>query len=296
MIDVTQLTLGYPNGKGIFDVTFRVNPGQVMGYLGPNGAGKTTTMRCLLGFTAPDKGKATIKGLDCFRDAPKIQKFLGYIPGEIAFLDGMRGDEFLSFMCKMRGTKDLTLQNRLLDMFEFNPKGNIKKFSKGMKQKVGIVTAFMHDPEVIFLDEPTSGLDPLMQSRFIELIIEEKRKGKTILMSSHMFEEIERTCDEVLIIKDGHLVAKDSVKALKDSQRKAFSVTFSTPEDLQFLLSKGYEIGHISGSTGEFFVKGNQIDDFLKILSTRTILGLESKTQSLEDIFMNFYGRGGKQS
>ena len=177
MIDVKNLTLAYRSGKGVFDLNFGVKQGEVLGYLGPNGAGKTTTIRALLGFMAPKKGTAQIAGLNCTTDAPAIQKKLGYIPGEIAFLDGMHGDEFLRFMQSMRGTKDTVRQKQLIEMFEFSPKGNIRKFSKGMKQKLGIVTAFMHDPEVLILDEPTSGLDPLMQQRFVELITEEKKRG-----------------------------------------------------------------------------------------------------------------------
>lgn len=292
IIEVNNLTLKYPNGKGIFDVTFELTEGEVSGYLGPNGAGKTTTMRCLLGFTKPDSGTAKIKGLDCIADAPKIQKFLGYIPGEISFLNGLSGTEFLEFMCKMRGTKDMTIQNRLLDMFELNPKGKIRRFSKGMKQKIGIVTAFMHDPEVVLLDEPSSGLDPLMQSRFIELVAEEKKRGKTIIMSSHMFEEVERTCDEVLIIKDGYIVARDNVQGLKDSQRKAFIVTFKKNEDIDTIKNAGFETEHDKGNKADVYVKGDEISKFIKLLNDTGVVALESKFQTLEDIFMNFYGRG----
>lgn len=169
MIQVAGLTLQYPSGKGIRDVSFRVKEGQVLGYLGPNGAGKTTTIRCLLGFSGADSGWCSIKGLDCRRQAPDIQRFLGYLPGEIAFLDGMTGREFLKFLSEMRGMKDDGRLKELVEMFEIDLSGKIKRYSKGMKQKVGIIAAFMHDPQIVILDEPTSGLDPLMQNRFTDL-------------------------------------------------------------------------------------------------------------------------------
>lgn len=295
MIEVNRLTLVYPSGKGIFDVEFKVNRGEVMGYLGPNGAGKTTTIRALLGFMAPDRGTCSLGGLDCWKQAPLIQKTLGYIPGEIAFLDSMNGDEFLRFMCEMRGTKDYTRQKQLIDMFELDTKGRIKKFSKGMKQKLGIITAFMHDPEVVILDEPTSGLDPLMQNRFVELVIEEKKKGKTILMSSHMFEEVERTSDTVLIIKDGRIIQQSDVQSLKESQRKCYILK---PKELEkayeALTQAGFEIQRTEGESLEVYVTGEGVDRFLKTASQFTVERLDVKSQSLEDIFMHFYKKEGK--
>ncbi len=295
MIEVNGLTLVYPSGKGVFDVDFKVKQGEVLGYLGPNGAGKTTTIRALLGFMAPDKGSCTINGLDCWKQAPQIQKSLGYIPGEITFLDSMNGDEFLRFMCDMRGTKDYTRQKQLIDRFELDTKGRIKKFSKGMKQKVGIVTAFMHDPDILILDEPTSGLDPLMQNRFVELILEEKKRGKTILMSSHMFEEVERTSDTVLIIKDGRLVKQSDVQSLKESQRKCYIVK---PRDMQeahgILTSAGFEVQQAEGDSLEVYIKGESVDRFLKTIAQFTVQKLDVKSQSLEDIFMHFYNKEGK--
>lgn len=292
MIEVKNLTLKYPNGKGVFDINFSVSEGEAMGYLGPNGAGKTTTIRGLLGFMKPNNGSCSIRGLDCASKAPEIQKTLGYMPGEMTFLEDMNGDEFLRLMQELRGVKDTTLQKRLLDMFELNPKGRIKKFSKGMKQKLGIVTAFMHDPDVLILDEPTSGLDPLMQNRFIMLILEEKARGKTILMSSHIFEEVEKTCDNILIIKDGRIVKQSDVKTLKGAQRKGFIIKTeninSTFEDLE---KAGFDVVNSNGDTIEVFVKGESIDFFVKTLAKSNTLSFDAKTQSLEDVFMHFYRR-----
>ena len=295
MIDVKQLTLKYPSGKGVFDLDFSVKKGEVMGYLGPNGAGKTTTIRALMGFMQPNSGVCTIGGLDCIKNATEIQKILGYIPGEIAFLNDMNGDEFLKFMNEMRGTKDTSRQKELMEMFEIEPKGKIKKYSKGMKQKIGIITAFMHNPDVIILDEPTSGLDPLMQNRFVELILNEKAKGKTILMSSHMFEEVEKTCDNVLIIKDGRIVKQSDVQTLKNAQRKGFIIK---PADvsttLNLLKNRGFEVSVTADNALEVFVTGENVDSFIKTLAQSTVLSFDVKSQSLEDIFMQFYNKGDK--
>lgn len=296
MIEVKKLTVTYPNGKGVFDLDFRVKKGEVMGYLGPNGAGKTTTIRALLGFMRADRGSCSIGGMDCFTKAPEIQKSLGYIPGESAFLDDMKGDEFLRFMHDMRGTKDRTKEKRLLEMFELEPKGEIRKFSKGMKQKLGIITAFMHDPGILVLDEPSSGLDPLMQNRFIDLIMEEKRSGKTILMSSHIFEEVERTCDNVLIIKDGRIIRQSDVRTLKTTQRKGFMIQ---PQDALaasgILQAEGFDVTVSPGGTLEVFVTGERMDQFIKTAARFTVLNFEGMSQSLEDVFMQFYGREGEE-
>lgn len=182
VISIQNLTRDYGFGKGIFDVSISVDKGKVFGFLGPNGAGKTTTIRHLMGFIKPKAGSCQIDGMDCWRKRDEIQKRLGYIPGEISFFDDMTGKEFLKFISGYRNIKKDNRMQEMIEKFELDPKGKIKKMSKGMKQKLGIAAAFMHDPDILILDEPTSGLDPLMQNRFIELIAEEKKKGKTIFL------------------------------------------------------------------------------------------------------------------
>lgn len=294
MIETKNLTLRYGNGKGIFDVSFAVGTGEAVGYLGPNGAGKTTTIRQLMGFMRPDGGSCTIGGLDCFAQAPVIQRDLGYIPGEIVFLEDLTGEEYLSYVEKVRGLAKGSRRAQLLDRFEFSPKGAIKKYSKGMKQKLGIVAAFLHDPQVLILDEPTSGLDPLMQNRFVELLQEEKARGKTILLSSHIFEEVERTCDTVLIIKEGRLVAQSDIPTLKSAQRRKFLVGSPQLEPLaQALGQQGFALEQGSGGL-EAMVSGEKIDSFIKALAAFPITRLESSSQSLEDVFMHFYAKEGE--
>ncbi len=291
MIEVGNLTLQYPGGKGIREVSFRVEEGQVMGYLGPNGSGKTTTIRCLLGFSRPDGGSCSIGGMDCWRQAPEIQRFLGYLPGEIAFLDGMTGRQFLEFMSRMRGTQNKTRQKELEEQFEIDLSGKIKRYSKGMKQKVGIIAAFMNDPQVIILDEPTSGLDPLMQNRFTDLVVSEKKRGKTILMSSHMFEEVEKTCDRVVIIREGRVVLEDSIHSLGRNQRKTYLLRLARPEEASRLTELGGEVIPLSPDQFKIRIQQEQLGSLLRLLAQLDVISFESKSQSLEEIFLHLYGR-----
>ena len=265
VIKVESLVRDYGGGKGVFDISFHVKQGEAFGFLGPNGAGKTTTIRHLMGFLKPRSGSCTMGGLDCWRDRDKVQARLGYIPGEISFFEDISGAEFLKFIAEYRRIGTQNRKGELLERFELNPKTKIKKMSKGMKQKLGIVAAFMHDPDILILDEPTSGLDPLMQSRFIDLIADEKKHGKTILMSSHMFEEVERTCDRVGIIRQGRMVAVDDAAALRERHTRNYTVTLANESDAQ-----------------AFAADFSGIQNGLEVTVTTK--------QSLEEIFMNYYG------
>ncbi|HPU62591.1 MAG TPA: ABC transporter ATP-binding protein [Mobilitalea sp.] len=290
IINIEGLTKDYGNHKGIFGLTFSVEEGEVFGYLGPNGAGKTTTIRHLMGFLTPDKGSSQILGMDTRTRSADIMKFLGYLPGEIAFFDQMTGVEFLKFMGEMRGLNNTKLRDRLIDLFQLDTKSRIRKMSKGMKQKLGIICAFMHDPKVLILDEPTSGLDPLMQKVFADLILEEKSRGKTILMSSHSFEEIERTCDRVGIIKRGELVATENMHDIKQKRRKTYVVTFDNAVTAaDFAKSHTFDIADVNYNTVRLSIMGN-VTDFIKSLDKYTVLDLYTERSSLEDIFMHYYG------
>lgn len=293
MISIHNLTKDYGNGKGIFDVNISVKGGEVFGFLGPNGAGKTTTIRNLMGFIRPDQGECSINGKDCFQKASEIQDNLGYLAGELAFLDDLNGIQMIDFIASMKGLKDQTRMKELMDIFELDPKGKIKKMSKGMKQKIGIISAFMGNPDVIILDEPTSGLDPLMQNRFIDLILEEKEKGKTIFMSSHIFEEVERTCDRTAIIREGKIVAIEDMVSLKKKKSKTYLVTFQSDEEAKRFQTEGYTITESHNSKVAVSVKG-ELTSFLKTLSQYQIRDLDVKQHSLEEVFMHYYG--GKQS
>ncbi len=289
VIEINNLTRNYGNNKGVFDLSFFVKEGEVFGFLGPNGAGKTTAIRHLLGFLKPEKGFCKISGLNCWKDSAKIQKNLGYISGEINFFDDMTGIDFLKFIEKYRGIKTNGRVKDLLNRFELDPRGKLKKMSKGMKQKVGIVAAFMNDPSVLILDEPTSGLDPLMQNRFIELILEEKTKGKTILMSSHMFEEVERTCHNIGIIKDGRLIVIDSVDALKAAQTKKYIVTFEDSKSAEAFTKENLNTEILTHHRVAVIIQ-NDIREWIAVMNRFPVTNISAPSQGLEEIFMQYYG------
>lgn len=287
LIEIHHITKDYGRQRGVFDLSFQVKKGEVLGFLGPNGAGKTTTIRQLLGFIKPDSGSLRIAGMDCFQDADKIQNYLGYLPGETAFIDSMNGMEFIQFVAKMKGMKDLGRAQELMSRFDFNPTGKIKKMSKGMKQKIGIVCAFMQDPEILILDEPTSGLDPLMQEQFVNLILQEKKRGKTILMSSHIFEEVEKTCDRAVIIRNGRLVAVESMETLRSNRKKIMEITFQTNEMAAAFASE------VSNAVCEketvVLNVGMDLDEVIKKAAVYTVIDMNVHTQSLEEFFLHFY-------
>ncbi|MBF0705853.1 ABC transporter ATP-binding protein [Alkalihalobacillus hwajinpoensis] len=295
MIELNGLTKQFPNGKGIFDVTFSIPRGEVFGFLGPNGAGKSTTIRHLMGFMKPTKGTAMIDGMDTWKDAAKIQRKIGYLPGEIAFLDGMDGIGFLQLVGGMRDLKNTAYRDQLIDRLQFDVKTPIRKMSKGMKQKVGIVAAFMHEPEVIILDEPTSGLDPLMQRIFIEIVMEQKEKGTTFLMSSHSFSEIERTCDRAAIIKDGKIVVVENIHDLQQKQRRLFDVTFATEAEAKRIKESNLEVVSIIDNRAEIAVQGDY-NQFISALGDYQIRNIDIHEQNLEEVFLTYYDREAEKS
>ncbi len=291
VIRIENLTRDYGRGRGVFGLGFAVGQGEAFGFLGPNGAGKTTTIRHLMGFLRASEGRCSIHGLDCWRDRAEIQKSLGYIPGEMAFPEDMTGNGFLRFYARYRGMKGEGRMKELLERFELDARGKVKKMSKGMKQKVGIVAAFMHDPAVLVLDEPTSGLDPLMQNRFIELVLEEKQRGKTILMSSHMFEEVERTCHRVGIIRAGRMVAVDSVDTLKAAQVKRYVVTLDSEEAAAQFAAEGLQVERQDRTQVTVLVQNN-IQDMIAAMHKYPVTNITAPGQSLEEVFLQYYGGG----
>ena len=292
LIIVNHLTRDYGNGKGVFDVSFALERGEAFGFLGPNGAGKTTTIRHLMGFLRPRSGNCVINGLDCWKNSADIQRNLGYIPGEIHFFNDMTGMDYLHFLSRYRKLNKNSRLNDLLDRFELDARGKIKKMSKGMKQKLGIAAAFMHDPEILILDEPSSGLDPLMQNRFVELMNEESARGKTILISSHKFEEVERTCRRVGIIKDGKIVAMDAIDVLKSTQVRNYVVTLESMEAAAAFSKEPLTIADVSQNRVTVTVRNN-LREFIAAMNRHAVTNLFAPEQRLENIFMQYYGDGG---
>ena len=201
VIELKGLKKDYGNGRGVFDVSFSVERGEVFGFLGPNGAGKTVTMRNLMGFIRPDEGTVSIDGLNCFSQRSRIQERLGYLPGEIACMDEMTGAAFLEFMARMKKLRDRTRMNQLVEYFELDPARRIRKMSKGTKQKVGLVCAFMASPDIVLLDEPTSGLDFRNMERLALILREEASRGKTVAVVSHDTEFLSKACDQIVLIE-----------------------------------------------------------------------------------------------
>jgi ABC-2 type transport system ATP-binding protein len=226
IISVKNLTKDYGNGNGVFDVSFDVTKGEVFGFLGPNGAGKTTTIRHIIGFSKPVKGTTSVFGLNSFTNQVTILKDVGYLPGEIALPENLTGNQFIKMMADLRGNVDMNYVEQLKKRFALNTEGKLKRMSLGNKRKLAIITAFMHNPSVLVLDEPTSGLDPLMQNTFIEFIREEKQQGKTILLSSHIFNEVEKLCDRVCIIKQGKIVSNIDLDEVKINKIKTYKIEF----------------------------------------------------------------------
>jgi ABC-2 type transport system ATP-binding protein len=247
VLSLHHLTKDYGQGRGIFDISFDVPEGSVFGYCGPNGAGKTTTIREMMGFLKPDQGTCSVFGLDSWSDAQAIKKRVGYIPGEIAFPDVDTGTDFLKIQADLCGYPDLSRADEITKKLQLDPTAKLKRMSKGMKQKTAIVAAFMGDPDLLLLDEPTTGLDPLMRDAFLSLVKEAKARGKTIFMSSHIFSEMEETCDYVAFIKEGKLEKIIDMAALHHSPNSLFRVRFASEKDYAaFIAEKRFALEDLS--------------------------------------------------
>ncbi|MCE4956292.1 ABC transporter ATP-binding protein [Macrococcoides caseolyticum] len=290
MIEVENLTKQFGNHKGVYDLNFTIEPGTVFGFLGPNGAGKSTTIRMLMGFMKPTYGRVIINGMDSFKDREKIQKSVGYISGEISLLNDMTGKKYLDFMLKARGINNTARKDELVRRLQLDEKVKIGKMSKGMKQKVAIIQSLMHEPSILMLDEPTSGLDPLVQQIFLELINEEKAKGTTILMSSHSFTEVSRTCDTICIIKDGRIVDLDNIEQIQANARQHYIIQFKSAEQAKAFISF-YPESTMDGVNVKLNIKG-QTNDVIQHLSKFEIEHLNIENETLEEIFLHFYDRG----
>ena len=298
VLKVEHLTKDYGHNRGVFDVSFSVEKGEVYGFLGPNGAGKTTTIRHIMGFSKPQEGHTYVNGLDSWTNTSEIQKNLGYLPGEIALPESLTGTQFIEMMAKLRGIKDMSRTNYLIEKFELDPSGVMKRMSLGTKRKLAIVTAFMHDPEVLVLDEPTSGLDPIMQNTFIEFIKEEKQRGKTILLSSHIFSEIDATCDRISIIKDGVIISTFVADELRHNERKTFKIEFNIKEEFKNFLeemekTKKLNVTSTKQHKNQVKIEINDADinDLFDVVSDYDLKFISEIKFTLEDYFMKFYDR-----
>ncbi len=242
VIETKGLTKDYGNGRGVFGLDLAVGKGEMMGYVGTNGSGKTTTIRHIMGFLKPTCGEVSVNGLSSWEHSSEIAAKIGYVPGEIAFPDLGTGIDFLKCQAEFLGLKDMSYANELIERLQLDPRANLKRMSKGMKQKTALVAALMNDAPIIILDEPTTGLDPLMRAAFLDIIKEEHKKGKTVFMSSHSFDELEKTCDRVALISDGRIADVCDMKDIKARPIKEFKIEFHSSDDRKRFSSEGYEI------------------------------------------------------
>lgn len=297
VIEAEHLTKDYGFGRGVFDVSIHVDRGEVFGFLGPNGAGKSTTIRHLMGFSKADSGFARIFGHDTFTEYHRVLSNVGYIPGEIALPAGLTGWEFIRMMQSMQKIHNEERLSEVLRRFELDDnvlRGETKRMSLGVKRKLAVVTAFMSDPEVLILDEPTSGLDPVMQECFIDFIHEEKSRGKTILLSSHIFSEIDSTCDRIAIIKDGKIVSEFVADALKHASRKYYTVVFESHEAknaFKKCADRFKTLTLINEGDKEVYiaVEDCELNELIACLSELEVHSFSNRKETLEDYFMKFY-------
>jgi len=289
-IEINNLTKYYGNSRGIIDVTFQVEEGEIFGFIGPNGAGKSTTIRTLLALIYPTSGSASIFGLDCIKNAPEIAKRVGYLPSEVFYYDGMRVRDLLnysaSFYKKDCRKKIADLAGRLdLDLSR-----KIEDLSLGNKKKVGIVQGLLHSPDLIILDEPTMGLDPLMQKSFFELMQEENERGATILMSSHILNEVQRVCGRVAIIKDGRIITVDRIASMKETSYKRFKIEVQEALPESAFQMEGISDLEIEGKFYSFIFRGD-INLIISRIAGWKLMNLWADEPDLEEIFLHYYSK-----
>src|SRR5215467_12500764 len=278
IIQTHQLTKSYGRSRGIIEVTFDIQEGEVFGFLGPNGAGKTTTMRTLMGLLRADRGSATIGGLDCWTQSTEVKKLVGYLPGEFAFDPGLRG------------ALDQAFLRSLVERLGLDPSKRFREYSHGNKQKLGLVQAFMHKPRLLILDEPTSGLDPLNQQEFYKMVAEVRAGGRTVFLSSHILPEVEHTCDRVAIIREGRLVKIDQVSALKEIHQHNVEISFAGPVSVEWFkhvagvtrVAQGMD-----GRTLQLNVQG-ELTQIIQIAGQHNAINIDTHEPTLEEVFLRF--------
>jgi ABC-2 type transport system ATP-binding protein len=291
LIAAQKLTKSYGDHRGIVDVDLEVNEGEIFGFLGPNGAGKTTTIRILLDLIRPTSGKATVFGIETSVDPVAIHRRTGYLPGEFALYDRLTGRQTIEYFANLRGGVDPAYQKRLVELLDLDPSRKFKEYSKGNKQKVGLVIALQHRPDLLVLDEPTSGLDPLVQQSFFEVLHEAQSEGRTVFLSSHVLSEVEKTCSRVAIIREGRLVRVDRVDALRDLAHHQVELRFAGPVPLEeFKALPG--VSDVASTDHALTLRvAGAITPVVREASKYDLLDFVSREPSLEETFLAQYGR-----
>ena len=290
VIQTEKLTKSYGSHRGIIDVDLQVAEGEAFGFLGPNGAGKTTMIRTLLDHIRPTSGRAFIFGIETTADPVAIHRRIGYLPGEFVLYDRLTGGQTIEYFANLRGGVDKAYQTDLIKRLDIDPSRRFKEYSKGNKQKIGLVVALQHRPELLMLDEPTSGLDPLVQQEFYTIIREAKAEGRSVFMSSHILSEVEKTCDRVAIIREGQLVRVDRVEALRDMAHHQVELRFAGPVPTE-------EFSGLPGVTDvvaedhvlRMRVSG-AITPVVRAAARHELVDFISREPSLEETFLAEYG------
>jgi ABC-2 type transport system ATP-binding protein len=296
VIVTEKLTKSYGEHRGIIDVDLAVAAGEAFGFLGPNGAGKTTTIRTLLDHIRPTSGRATIFGIETTVDPVSIHRRIGYLPGEFVLYDKLTGGQTLEYFANLRGGVDAAYQRQLIERLEVDPSRKFREYSKGNKQKIGLVIALQHRPDLLLLDEPTSGLDPLIQQEFYAVIREAKAEGRTVFLSSHILSEVERTCDRVAIIRDGRLARVDRTEALRDLAHHQVELVFTgtAPAD-EFRSLPGVSDVVAEDHTLRMRVSGS-ITPVVRAAARHELADFVSREPSLEETFLAEYGRSAAEA
>jgi ABC-2 type transport system ATP-binding protein len=294
VIEAEGLTKRYGRARGVEDLTFAVRTGEAFGFLGPNGAGKTTTIRTLLDFVRPTSGTVRVFGLDPRREGVRVHGRVGYLPGELALYERMTGEEVLRSFVELRrgGPAVRARAAQLAERLGVDLSRRIHELSHGNKQKIGLVQAFMHDPDLLILDEPTQGLDPLVQQTFYAMVTEERARGATIFLSSHVMPEVERLCDRVGIIREGHLAAVADIAEVKKKALRRIEFRFAEPVDASaFERVPGVKKVTVHGDSLLLSVEGS-VDALVKEAARHQVVSLETHEPSLEEAFLAFYRSG----
>jgi ABC-2 type transport system ATP-binding protein len=288
VIEITQLRKTYGSIQAVKGISMSVEQGEIFGFLGPNGAGKTTTIRCMLDVIRPTAGSIRVLGLDAQHDTMALHQCIGYLPGDVRLPGDMTGRQVINYFSRLQGREPVLLA-KLVQRFDVELKRPLRSYSKGMRQKIGVVLAFMCDPNVLILDEPTSGLDPLLQRTFNEFLLEEQARGKTIFMSSHIMSDVEKVCQRVAVIRRGELVTVEKVETLRQKAGQRITVEFGdqvTAEDLARIPG----VSNIGTTNGAYhFNIGGSMDLLIKTLSQHEVIRLQAEEAPLEEVFLKFY-------
>jgi ABC-2 type transport system ATP-binding protein len=292
LIEIKNLTKYYGKARGIIDVSFNVEEGEIFGFIGPNGSGKSTTIRTLLELIHPTSGEATIFGLNCVKDSPTIMKDVGYLPAEVFYYEDMKVIDLLNYSASFY-KKDCSKRIvELAKIMELDLHRKIDELSYGNKKKVGIVQTLLHEPRLLILDEPTGGLDPLMQQKFFDLLKEENKRGVTIFFSSHVLSEVQRVCDRVGIIKEGKIIKIEKISEINEDNYKTFKIEAKEKIKKDYFEIDGVNNLKVKNNTYSFMFKGD-INDIIKKISNIKIKNLIISEPDLEEIFMHYYNNNG---